>query len=90
MFAGFWMLSANTLSQVQINSPLYKRIALNNELIGDILPPPEYILETYQVVLQILGETTQDDQKFNRKSQIPQMILTPAMNIGLRAWKKAR
>jgi len=57
MFAGFWIVSSQTLSEVQINSPLYKRIALNNELIGDILPPPEYILETYQVVLQILGET---------------------------------
>ncbi len=44
---------------MQINSPLYKKIALNNELVGDILPPPEYILESYMVTLQVLGETDQ-------------------------------
>ncbi len=56
LFSVFWVVSSKTLSELQIGSPLYKRIALNNELVADILPPPEYILETYQVTLQLLGE----------------------------------
>lgn len=56
-FAGFAFLAYGTLNKVKINSPLYQEIARGNELVADILPPPEYILESYLTVYQTLEET---------------------------------
>ena len=35
------------LSQLKVGGPLYSKIKLGNDLIADILPPPEYIIEAY-------------------------------------------
>ena len=52
----FAALAFNTLNQLRVNGPLYQTIVQGKDLIADILPPPEYILESYLVTLQILGE----------------------------------
>lgn len=41
------------LEEVKVNGPIYGRIIMEKDLVADILPPPEYILESYLVVLQI-------------------------------------
>src|SRR6266849_2720735 len=53
----FGLFSYSTLNQVKINGPIYQSIADGKDLISDILPPPEYIIESYLVVLQMAGET---------------------------------
>src|SRR4051794_39544461 len=35
------------LSDVKVGGPLYNKIKLGNDLIADILPPPEYVIESY-------------------------------------------
>ena len=35
------------LSQLKVGGPLYYQIKLGNDLIADILPPPEYVIEAY-------------------------------------------
>src|SRR6202158_2424315 len=35
------------LSDVKVGGPLYDKIKLGNDLIADILPPPEYVIEAY-------------------------------------------
>jgi methyl-accepting chemotaxis protein len=35
------------LSQLKVGGPLYDKIKLGNDLIADILPPPEYVIEAY-------------------------------------------
>lgn len=35
------------LSQLKIGGPLYDKIKLGNDLVADILPPPEYVIEAY-------------------------------------------
>ena len=35
------------LSEVKVGGPLYDKIKLGNDLIADILPPPEYVIESY-------------------------------------------
>jgi methyl-accepting chemotaxis protein len=35
------------LGHLKIGGPLYDRIKLGNDLIADILPPPEYVIEAY-------------------------------------------
>jgi methyl-accepting chemotaxis protein len=55
-FAGFGALSQRTLDTVKVNGPLYTSIVSGKDLVADILPPPEYIIESYLTVLQELDE----------------------------------
>lgn len=36
-----------TLQQIKVGGPLYDKIKLGNDLVADILPPPEYVIEAY-------------------------------------------
>jgi methyl-accepting chemotaxis protein len=49
-----------TLEEVQVSGPLYRGIVQGKDLVADVLPPPEYVIESYLVVLQMLEE---DDRK---------------------------
>ena len=51
------MVSYRTLEVVKVNGPVYTRIVQAKDVVADILPPPEYILEAYMVALQMLHET---------------------------------
>jgi len=35
------------LSEVKVGGPLYNKIKLGNDLVADVLPPPEYVIESY-------------------------------------------
>ena len=50
------VMMKNSTDQVKINGPLYQDIISGKDLIADILPPPEYALEPFLVVLQALAE----------------------------------
>jgi len=52
-FSAFGWLAFTTLSLVKVNGPYYQRIAQSKDLIADILPPPEYIIESYLVAMQM-------------------------------------
>ena len=75
---------------VSINGPLYNEIVNNKDLVVDILPPPEYILEAYLVVKQI-----KEKRKMNRVGRILSIgyrllkaILRHDMNSGKNALPK--
>ncbi|UFS69160.1 methyl-accepting chemotaxis protein [Geomonas sp. RF6] len=44
--------SFGVVGKVKVSSPLYREIVQGKDLVADILPPPEYIIESYLVVLQ--------------------------------------
>ena len=50
LFGGvaWWALSA-----VKVGGPYYSRIVQSKDLIADVLPPPEYLIESYLVALQL-------------------------------------
>jgi len=54
--AVFGAASYRNLETVKVGGPLYARIIDGKDLTADILPPPEYILETYLVAYQIASE----------------------------------
>jgi methyl-accepting chemotaxis protein len=56
-FITFGAFSYRTLQIVQVHGPLYENIAQTKDLIADVLPPPESIMEPYLLVLQMLEET---------------------------------
>jgi methyl-accepting chemotaxis protein len=54
---GFTLLggwSYKTLEEMKINGELYQRIVQGKDLVADVLPPPEYIIESYLLTLQLL------------------------------------
>jgi methyl-accepting chemotaxis protein len=42
--------------RIKVNGPVYQDIVRGKDLIADILPPPEYILESYLVAIQAIDE----------------------------------
>jgi methyl-accepting chemotaxis protein len=46
-------VSLSTLNLAKVNGPIYKGVVLQKDLVADILPPPEYLIEAYFVVQQI-------------------------------------
>ena len=52
-FAVYGAWSFRTLNNLKVNGPLYQQIMQDQGLIGDVLPPPEYIIESYLVALQM-------------------------------------
>ena len=56
-FAAFGIISWNTLEKTKINGARYRQIVLEKDLIADVLPPPEYLVEAYLVVYRMLEET---------------------------------
>ncbi|MFA5984613.1 MAG: methyl-accepting chemotaxis protein [Methylococcaceae bacterium] len=56
LMAGFTLFGAGAfyaLKTLNINGPVYQQISQSKDLVADILPPPEYIIEPYLVVLQL-------------------------------------
>lgn len=53
-FALFAFFSYIAMSTIKINGALYHEIVQTKDLIADILPPPEYIIETRLVSLEML------------------------------------
>lgn len=57
---GGW--SFKTLDELKVNGPVYQRIVQGKDLIADVLPPPEYIIEAYLVTLQLEKATDKAEQ----------------------------
>ncbi len=53
----FGIFSISMTRTLQVNGPLYQEIVMGKDLVADVLPPPEYILESYLVTYQIVYAT---------------------------------
>jgi len=56
-FVAFTLLAWGTITRVKVNGPLYHEIALGKDLVADVLPPPEYVIESYLLVLNLVDGT---------------------------------
>ena len=56
----------SVIHRVKVTGPIYRQIVQNKDLVADILPPPEYVIESYLVLLQ--AERDAD------KSKLPQYL----------------
>jgi methyl-accepting chemotaxis protein len=59
------LFSFSTLNHVKVNGPIYQGIAQQKDLLADILPPPEYLIESYLVSHQMMDAD---------KTKLPAMI----------------
>jgi methyl-accepting chemotaxis protein len=53
-FSLYGLYCINTVTEVKINGPYYQRIVQSKDVIADILPPPEYLVEAYLTSFQML------------------------------------
>ncbi len=54
-FVVFGIVSWTTINTTKINGPWYQKIVQGKDLIADILPPPEYIIEAYLLTYQMVN-----------------------------------
>jgi methyl-accepting chemotaxis protein len=71
-------LSVVTFNKFKVNGPTYKAIVQDKDLIADILPPPEYIIESYLVVKQLADETdpAEKDRMLGKLDQLHKDYIT--------------
>jgi methyl-accepting chemotaxis protein len=60
-FTLFGIATLKAMNTLNVNGPIYQRIVQGKDLIADILPPPEYILESYLVVFQLSHSTNPNE-----------------------------
>jgi methyl-accepting chemotaxis protein len=58
------------LSQLKVGGPLYNQIKLGNDLIADILPPPEYVIESYLEATLVLHDPAKLSVHRDRLAQL--------------------
>ncbi|MFZ6689658.1 methyl-accepting chemotaxis protein [Undibacterium sp. SXout11W] len=61
IFYGVW--SFKTLNELKVSGPVYLQIVQGKDLVADVLPPPEYILESYLVAFQIMASDDKAEQE---------------------------
>jgi methyl-accepting chemotaxis protein len=60
-FSLFALISYLAMNSIKINGDLYHEIIQTKDLIADVLPPPEYIIETRLVSLEMLQTKNSDE-----------------------------
>ena len=58
------------VSDVKIGGPLYNQIKLGNDLVADILPPPEYVIESYLEATLALNNPAELEAHRGRLAQL--------------------
>jgi methyl-accepting chemotaxis protein len=59
---GFAALAMTTLDTLRVGGPVYRHIVQGKDLIADVLPPPEYIIESYLTTLQLADPAFQRER----------------------------
>jgi methyl-accepting chemotaxis protein len=60
------------ISELKVGGPLYERIVLGKDLVADILPPPEYIIESYLEATLALNDPASAAARAKRLGQLRQ------------------
>ncbi|MBK8167803.1 MAG: methyl-accepting chemotaxis protein [bacterium] len=57
-FTAFALVAWNTVDATKVNGAAYREIVEGKDLVADVLPPPEYIVESFLVAYQIADADT--------------------------------
>ena len=58
------------INELKVGGPVYTRIVSGKDLIADILPPPEYIIESYLEATLAFNDPTSLDARKERLAQL--------------------
>ncbi|CAB3662671.1 methyl-accepting chemotaxis protein [Trinickia soli] len=62
-FLLYGLCSMFVIKELRVNGPLYDKIVQNKDLVSDILPPPEYVIESYLTCFQLVGAESADQSR---------------------------
>lgn len=62
--------SVIAIDELKVGGPIFQRISLGKDLVADILPPPEYIIEAYLEVNLATSDTANLDVHRQRLMQL--------------------
>ncbi|KQZ28270.1 hypothetical protein [Duganella sp. Root1480D1] len=81
-FAVYGVWSFRTLNELKVNGPVYERIVQSKDLNADVLPPPEYIIESYLASLQLADaqDKARQDQLLERLRNLNKDYVARAVN----------
>ena len=68
-FTLFFAVSYKVFNDVKVNGDLYAKIVQKKDLIADVLPPPNFVVETHMVALQLLESEGNDPAEFNKLTE---------------------
>ncbi|MCW2247647.1 methyl-accepting chemotaxis protein [Azospirillum fermentarium] len=60
----------SAIAELKVGGPLYQRIVLGKDLVADILPPPEYIIESYLEATLALNDPASVTARRSRLAQL--------------------
>ncbi len=55
------------LQEIKVKGPMYESIVANKDLVADILPPPEYIIEDYLICYELMRATDKERDELMAK-----------------------
>ncbi|MFK7768397.1 MAG: methyl-accepting chemotaxis protein [Mariniblastus sp.] len=77
-FVAYGLFSFNTLNVAKVHGPYYNRIVQGKDLIADILPPPNYIIETYLMTLHLANEVEDGADKSQVQANVDRCVALEA------------
>lgn len=69
-FLGYAFWAYGVLNTAKVNGPYYKQIVQGKDLIADILPPPNYIIESYLMALHMANEVDEGVDEAKMQSYV--------------------
>jgi methyl-accepting chemotaxis protein len=57
----FSVISFSTLTRLKVNGEIYNHIVRDKDLVADILPPPEYVIESYLTAQELLNAKNESE-----------------------------
>lgn len=63
-------ISAVALRELKVGGPVYSQIVMGKDLVADILPPPEYVIEAYLEASLLLQDPAQFEQRRARLREL--------------------
>ncbi|PWC46623.1 chemotaxis protein [Azospirillum sp. TSA6c] len=69
-FLAVVVTGALAIRELKVGGPIYQRIVLGKDLIADILPPPEYVIEAYLEATLAMNDPASVEQRRARLAQL--------------------
>jgi methyl-accepting chemotaxis protein len=64
------LVNMTAISQLKVGGPIYRNIVLGKDMIADILPPPEYVIEAYLESTLTLNDPSSVGARKERLAQL--------------------
>jgi methyl-accepting chemotaxis protein len=84
-FSAFAWNTWRTINEVKVRGPIYNEIVMGKDLTADILPPPNYIIESYLMALQLSLTPPKDPRHEQYEERLA--VLQKEFNTRLEYWK---